>query len=116
LVNATSHKVPRQCIQIAGKPWFASMAGSYNENTLSRSRFEPVTCIGPKDAEAYIQWMAKETGKKYRLPTEAEWEYAHRAGSPHKYPFGNNELLACRYGNIADRSSEAAIKRDYDGL
>ena len=115
-INATGYKAPRQCIQMAGNPWFASMAGSWNANTLSHSRFEPVTCIGPKDAEAYIKWMAKETGKKYRLPTEAEWEYAHRAGSPHKYPFGNNEELACRYGNIADRSAEAAFKRDYNGL
>ena len=115
-INATGYRAPRQCIQMAGNPWFASMAGSWNANTLSHSRFEPVTCIGPKDADAYIQWMAKETGKKYRLPTEAEWEYAHRAGSTRKYPFGNNEGLACRYGNIADRSAEAAFKRDYDGL
>ncbi|QNA89944.1 formylglycine-generating enzyme family protein [Massilia sp. Dwa41.01b] len=115
-VNATGYRAPRQCIQMAGNPWFASMAGSWNANTLSRSRYEPVTCIGPKDAEAYLAWMSKETGKKYRLPTEAEWEYAHRAGSTRKYPFGNNEELACRYGNIADRSAEAAFKRDYDGL
>jgi formylglycine-generating enzyme required for sulfatase activity len=115
-INATGHKAPSQCIQMAGNPWFASMAGNWNANTLTRSRYEPVTCIGPKDAEAYIKWMSKETGKKYRLPTEAEWEYAHRAGSTRKYPFGNNEELACRYGNIADRSAEAAFKRDYDGL
>jgi formylglycine-generating enzyme required for sulfatase activity len=115
-VNAVNYKAPRQCIQMAGNPWFASMAGNWNANTLSRSRFEPVTCIGPKDADAYIAWLAKETGKQYRLPTEAEWEYAHRAGSTRKYPFGNNEELACRYGNIADRSAEAAFKRDYDGL
>ncbi|PWF47781.1 formylglycine-generating enzyme family protein [Massilia glaciei] len=113
-ISATGHKAPRQCIQMAGNPWFASMAGNWNANTLSHSRFEPVTCIGPKDADAYIKWMAKETGKKYRLPTEAEWEYAHRAGSTRKYSFGNNEALACRYGNIADRSAEAAFKRDYD--
>ncbi|MCE3607799.1 formylglycine-generating enzyme family protein [Massilia sp. P8910] len=115
-VKATNYAAPRQCVQMAGNPWFADMAGSWNANTLSHSRFEPVTCIRPKDAEAYIAWMAKETGKKYRLPTEAEWEYAHRAGSTRKYPFGNNEELACRYGNIADRSAEAAFKRDYDGL
>ena len=115
-INATNYKAPRQCIQMAGNPWFDSLAGGWNANTLSRSRFEPVTCIGPKDADAYIAWMAKETGKKYRLPTEAEWEYAHRAGSTRKYPFRNNEALACRYGNIADRSAEAAFKRDYDGL
>ncbi len=95
---------------------FNTTYASWNANTLSRSRFEPVTCISPRDAEAYIKWMSKETGKKYRLPTEAEWEYAHRAGGTRKYPFGNNEELACRYGNIADRSAEAAFKRDYDGL
>jgi formylglycine-generating enzyme required for sulfatase activity len=115
-IQATNYNAPSQCTQMAGNPWFDSMAGSWNANTLSHSRFEPVTCIGPKDAEAYLKWMAKETGKKYRLPTEAEWEYAHRAGSTRKYPFGNNEALACRYGNIADRSAEAAVKRDYDGL
>ena len=115
-INATDYKAPRQCIQMAGNPLFASMAGNWNANTLSHSRFEPVTCIGPRDAEAYLKWMSEQTGKKYRLPTEAEWEYAHRAGSTHKYPFGNNEALACRYGNIADRSAAAAFKRDYDGL
>lgn len=115
-INATNYQAPRQCIQMAGNPLFASMAGNWNANTLSHSRFEPVTCIGPKDAEAYLKWMSEQTGKKYRLPTEAEWEYAHRAGSVHKYPFGNNEALACRFGNIADRSAAAAFKRDYDGL
>lgn len=115
-IAATNYKAPRQCTQMAGNPLFASMAGSWNANTLSHSRFEPVTCIGYKDVQAYITWLARETGKKYRLPTEAEWEYAHRAGSMQKYPFGNNESLACRYGNIADRSADAAFKRDYNGL
>ena len=51
----------------------------------------PVINVSWEDiTEQFIPWLNKTTGKRYRLPTEAEWEYAARAGSESKYSWGNS--------------------------
>ena len=105
-VMATRYPAPRMCMQIASKRWMALVPNEYVAGTTlqSTSNFEPATCIGWNGADAYVMWLAKETGKHYRLPTEAEWEYAHRAGSTQRYFFGNDETMACRYANFGMES------------
>ncbi|KOR28189.1 hypothetical protein TI04_11600, partial [Achromatium sp. WMS2] len=58
----------------------------------------PVINVTWDDAVAYTKWLSQQTGKDYRLPTEAQWEYAARAGSTSRYFFGDD---ANRLGDYA---------------
>jgi formylglycine-generating enzyme required for sulfatase activity len=51
----------------------------------------PVTNVSWEDAQAYVDWLTRETGHTYRLLSESEWEYAARAGSTGRWSFGDNE-------------------------
>ena len=57
--------------------------------SLKKGSTHPVENISWNDAQLYVKKLSQKTGKKYRLPSEAEWEYAARAGSTAKYPWGD---------------------------
>lgn len=75
----------------------------------------PVTCVSFADAQAYVQWLAKETGERYRLPSEAEWEYAARAGSRTLRPWGDSPESGCEFANTYDLGAEAVYRLGWPG-
>jgi formylglycine-generating enzyme required for sulfatase activity len=67
----------------------------------------PVMDVSWNDAQEYVAWQAAYTGYPYRLPSEAEWEYAARAGAGGPFFWAGDRNRGCRYANMADASAAA---------
>jgi formylglycine-generating enzyme required for sulfatase activity len=76
----------------------------------------PVACVSWNDAKAYVQWLARKTGKPYRLPSEAEWEYAARAGSSARWPWGESASDGCEFANLHDLSSRESFTFGWEAV
>ena len=86
---------------------------------FEQDEHHPVVCVSWNDAVAYVRWLSLRTGQTYRLPSEAEWEYAARAQaargvpetSPRRY-YGEdpNDTRLCDFANGADRSLASRFK------
>lgn len=63
---------------------------------------QPVVEVSCEDAAAYAVWLTSKSGRRFRLPTEAEWEYACRAGTTTVRFWGDDPDLACAYANVGD--------------
>ena len=74
----------------------------------------PVVNVAWNDAVEFCKWLSEKEGKEYRLPTEAEWEYACRAGTTTLYSFGDDPELLVQYGNARDASAKARWTKDKD--
>lgn len=69
----------------------------------------PVVGVSWNEARAYADWISRKSGKAYRLLSEAEWEYAARAGSSTAHFWGDDPDQACVYANVADETARLQI-------
>lgn len=88
---------------------FEGRDSKYNwQNTsFAQTDEHPVVNVTWNDAVAFCDWLSRKEGKQYRLPTEAEWEYACRAGGETAYHSGDDPQRLVRVANVADASLQA---------
>ena len=84
--------------------WERDTYRTWRQPGFSQTDSHPVACVSWEDAVAYTQWLSDETGKLYRLPSDAEWEYAARAGSWANFRYEDDQSKLCNTGNVADRT------------
>jgi formylglycine-generating enzyme required for sulfatase activity len=95
--------------------WDASI-GRFNEDArrgwqdVAASDELPVSCVSFADAQAYVQWLSAKTGSRYRLPSEAEWEYAARAGGRSLRSWGDEAEDGCEFANTYDLVADARYR------
>ncbi|MBF0296555.1 MAG: SUMF1/EgtB/PvdO family nonheme iron enzyme [Magnetococcales bacterium] len=80
---------------------------SYDGRTLNGD-LQPVVNVTWDDANKFATWMSGRGGVHFRLPTEAEWEYAARAGTTSTFIWGEDPAEGCRHANVGDQAAKEA--------
>ena len=112
-INATSYRTDAEkdtgdksgCFSLKDKKWQYVDGRDWTDPGYNQGDQHPVSCVSWNDATEFIGWLNRKSGKDYRLPTEAEWEYAARGGTRTVRYWGDDADSACRYANVADTNN-----------
>jgi formylglycine-generating enzyme required for sulfatase activity len=112
-VEAKEHKTEAE---IEGWSWFWSVSGggkwekkegiNWRNPGFSQDDRHPVVCVSWNDAHKMLEWISQKGNGKFLLPSEAQWEYACRAGTQSIRFWGNDPDKACTYANVADQAGK----------
>ena len=89
-VTDSGYKTDGGCYVWTGSTWNNDSAKSWSSPGFTQTGEHPVVCVNWNDAKAYVAWLAKKSGKEYRLLSEAEREYAARAGTETPFWWGSS--------------------------
>jgi formylglycine-generating enzyme required for sulfatase activity len=111
-VADTGYETTDRCMEFSKEDSFSFNPDlNWNDTGFKQAGDQPVVCVSYLDALAYAEWLSSRTGQIYRLPTEAEWEYAARAGANTVYHWGTDAQRACDYANVRSQGAYAISKR-----
>jgi formylglycine-generating enzyme required for sulfatase activity len=98
----SGYRAASGCLTWDGDGYVQAAHLGWRNPGFSHSDEHPAVCVSWQDAQAYARWLSTKTGHQYRLPSEREWEYAARAGSPRPYPWAGTTV--CDHANVADET------------
>jgi formylglycine-generating enzyme required for sulfatase activity len=108
-VNATGYNAGSACNTFEGGKGEKRSGRNWQNPGYSQGDKHPAVCLNWDDAKAYVTWLARKTGKGYRLLSEAEWEYATRAGTTTARYWGDSPDQACGYANVMDATGKSQV-------
>ena len=113
-VSATGHPDGDQCLTDDGRgnwEWRWRNGASWRDPRFRQGGDHPVVCVSWEDAQSYVAWLSRETGERYRLASEAEWEYAARAGTSTLRRYWGDSSGQCVHANGGDLSLRRRYRR-----
>jgi len=108
-VTETGYQAGSSCFAFDDGKWSEHQGLNWQNPGYPQEDSHPVVCINWNDAKAYVDWLMRKSGKPYRLPSEAEWEYATRAGTTTARYWGDSPDQACSYANVIDSIGKAQV-------
>lgn len=84
---------------------------SWRDSGFQQTDSQPAVNVSWSDTVAFCRWLSRKEAKEYRLPSEAEWEYACRGGTATRYWFGDAPELLVQVDNIADATAREILPR-----
>jgi formylglycine-generating enzyme required for sulfatase activity len=108
-VRDSGHSGGNECFTFEGGKSEKRSGRNWQNPSYGQTDSHPAVCVSWDDAKAYVAWLARKTGKGYRLLSEAEWEHGARAGTSTARYWSESPDQACGYANVLDGTGKSQV-------
>jgi len=116
-VNDTGYDASVGCIRLTGPRRLRTDPElDWRNPGFAQPDNDPVVCVSLEHAIAYTEWLSNKTGFNYYIPSEAQWEYAAKAGTTGRYFWGDDPAMACTYANVNFKEDPPPCDDGYPGI